>query len=114
MTTTILTGKDINAVLTVLRDQLRNGVVALPLRWNRNALRNDIASRLGLEGYAFNTGNFHPKTLQRFATLFDIPVGISQDDTAWALQNFMNRRKDPWAFARAKGNTELNHNQVAL
>ncbi len=40
-----------------------------------------------------------PKIAERFGRLFAVPEGkVTQDDYAWAIQNFINRRKEPWAF----------------
>lgn len=59
---------------------------------------------------ALSSEYFNPQTLRRFDKLFDVPsylgdfgtstVYPTQDDTAKAIQNFMNRRIDPWAHIR--------------
>lgn len=102
------TNKDIKLILSTLRSKIRNGQVTLYFRSDKTALRKAVASAFGFDADAFNTENFNPQTLKRFATLFDIPVEISSglprypsnDDAAWALQNFINRRADPWSHVR--------------
>lgn len=104
------TNKQINEVLTSLRDDLRDGRVNLPIRLNRNALKEEISKRLGVEGEALVCGPaVNPQTRGRFAILFaQMPQEVTQDDVAKALQNFMNRRKEPWLFvARRQAAVEL-------
>lgn len=107
-----LNNEDIKVALTSLRDNLRQGKVTVYFRaTGPQALRNAVAHFLGLQDAdSFNTENFNPQTLKRWASLFDVPrwpqtaptagaawVYPSQDDTATALQNFINRRARPWS-----------------
>lgn len=104
------TNKTINEALTDLRKGLRTGTVKV----TQGDLRSLVAIDLGIGKDDFNTENFNPQTLKRLAHLFEnvpmkprtgttqiVAMGYpSQDDYAWALQNFMNRRADPWKFRR--------------
>lgn len=99
------TNNDIKLTLGQLSSDLRNGVVTI----TGGLLRNAIAQRFGISPDAFNTENFNPQTLKRFATLFDVPKTPlltekitgwkypTQDQYAWALRNFINRRANPWS-----------------
>lgn len=100
---------DINVQLSYLREQLRTGKVRIAFYVNKNALRLEVASLFGIGKDDFNTENFHRRTLRRFAKLFDVPKRQdtlhtlpwpTQDETAWALTNFINRRSDPWSHVR--------------
>lgn len=92
--------KQINVILTSLRADLREGKVNLPLRFNRSALKQEIARRIGVQPDDLACGEaFNPQTRDRFAILFtQQPQEVTQDDVAKALQNFINRRKEPWLF----------------
>lgn len=115
------TNNDIKLTLSDLRSKIRNGQVTLHFRpipgkpntGGGSQLRNVVANAFGIDADAFNTDNFIPMTLKRFAKLFDVPsypqtsvdAGSSfrypsQDDAAWALQNFINRRADVWSHVR--------------
>lgn len=97
---------DINVQLSYLREQLRTGKNRIVFSVNKNALRLEVASLFGIGQDDFNTENFHRRTLRRFAKLFDVPITDAfyayptQDETAWALTNFINRRSDPWSHVR--------------
>lgn len=105
------TNKSINEALLGLRNDIRNGHITLAFRTDSQALRKAVAATLGIDGPdAFNTENFNKQTLQRFATFFAVPrqpvTSTSQiaawrypstDEVAWAMQNFMNRRANPWS-----------------
>jgi hypothetical protein len=96
------TNADIKEKLGDLRSKIRDGKVTLYFRTDKDALRKAVAFAFDLQDPdAFNTENFNSQTLVRFAKLFDIPKVEfrypSQDDAAWALQNFINRRANPWA-----------------
>ncbi len=101
---------DIKLTLSDLRSKIRNGQITLYFRSEPQALRKAVAFAFGLQDAdSFNTENFNPQTLKRFAKLFDVPQFIneelatrypSNDDAAWALQNFINRRADPWSHVR--------------
>lgn len=104
--------KDIKLILSGMRSHLRNGNYVLRYKdAGAVVLRKAVASYFGIEADDFNTKNFNPQTLKRVAALFDVPsYGTtstlldyairwpSQDDTAKALQNFINRRSKPWEF----------------
>ncbi|SRR6266403_5880827 len=118
--------KDINTALTELRNQLRDGRTTLYFRSEGSAaLRKVIAGLLGIDPDAFNSENFKPQTLKRWAALFDVPrfpvTGHwklstwrypSQDDTAWAIQNFINRRAKPWEFLKPTSEQFVESNTV--
>lgn len=99
---------EINLALSAFRNDLREGRVTVYYRDSNTALRDAIAAVLNVGPEGFNTENFYPQTFKRFATLFDVPfypatpdspavnVWPSQDDTATAIQNFINRRAEPW------------------
>lgn len=98
------TNDDIKLTLSDLRSKIRNGKITLYFRDDANALRNAIASAFGIDKDAFNSENFNPQTMRRFAKLFAIPTRAessfqypSQDDVATALQSFINRRANPWS-----------------
>lgn len=96
-----------------LRDDIRDGSNKV----TRDNFRQKVLGYLaiGQDALAFNVKK---RALPRFVKLFDIPVTynagdlangafvtpvkITQDDYAWALQNFLNRRADPWAFKRTE------------
>lgn len=95
---------DIRLLLSDLRSKIRNGAVTVNYKTiGGSALADTVASRFGVLG--FDKANFNPQTVKRFAMLFEVPHydegGVrhwpTQDDTATALQNFINRRSDPWA-----------------
>lgn len=94
------TAIDVKNVLSTMRDDLREGRLNLPLRFNKTALQEEVASRFGLKPQDLTCDfAFSPKTLERFVILFQQqPPEVTQDDVATALQNFINRRKEPWAF----------------
>lgn len=103
-----LNAHDIFAALTSFRNDLRTGVVTVSYRTDPQALRFAAATALSLkDSDEFNTNNFNPQTLKRFANLFDVPFDINeedrttdwptQDETATAVQNFLNRRFNPWS-----------------
>lgn len=112
------TNNDIKLTLSSLRSQIRNGQVTLYFRAlpgrpaeGGNALRKAVANAFGFGVDDFNTENFNPQTLKRFAKLFDVPTVVppmgtlpvtypSNDEAAWAIQNFINRRADPWSHIR--------------
>lgn len=101
------TNNDIKLTLGQLSSDIRNGRVIV----SGGALRPAVAAAFGIDKDAFNTENFNPQTLKRFATLFDVPKYVAspegskivqwkypnQDDYAWALRNFINRRAVPWS-----------------
>lgn len=109
------TNKDIAEVLGVLRTGIRNGTTIYD-----GKLRDAVKKAFGGGEFLdiFTAENFNPQTLKRFEILFNVPrepqTGISQikawrypsqDDYAWALQNFINRRANPWAHVEAKNTT---------
>lgn len=102
---------DIKLTLSDLRAQVRSNSTVISVRTDKKYLRLAVASAFGIDPDAFNTENFNPQTLRRFAHLFDVPFldhgdhqhYPSQDDIATALQNFINRRKDVWAHFHLKG-----------
>lgn len=50
-----------------------------------------------------NNLNFYPTTVVRLNVLMDVPAGSLRPNTTQyikAVQNFINRRQDPWAFFR--------------
>jgi hypothetical protein len=107
------TNKTINVALGELRTNIREGKTIVYFR-NEGVehLKRLIVAALGGEANSdawFSKEFFNPQTLRRFEKLFDVPTYImvsgsntypTQDDTATALQNFINRRSDPWAHVR--------------
>lgn len=116
-----MTNNDINTDLTYLRTSIRDGNTIVSYREDEQALRNVVAATLGIDRDAFNSENFKPQTLKRFASLFDVPkwpttgttpntawIFPTQDETAAAIQNFMNRRKNPWSHVGTVTATEAD------
>lgn len=125
------TNKDIAAVLGKLRSDIRNGATIYDGRLKETVYSAFInAPGEVMSGDFFSPDNFNPQTLKRFEKLFEVPReprsnetrtgggGLSQikawryptqDDYAWALQNFINRRANPWAHVvlTEKKSTEL-------
>lgn len=107
-----LTNTQIKLTLSDLRSKIRNGVVTVSYKTiGSSALKDIVASKFGV--LDFNKHDFNPQTLRRFEVLFDVPkpptlfgtlpdkmLWPTQDDTATALQNFINRRSDPWAHVK--------------
>ena len=95
-----LTNKQINFELIFLRDEIRQGNIIV--------FNGDLRTLVGQVISAdetpieFTTENFNPQTLTRFDTLFAVPETATRDQVATAIQNFINRRKDPWAHMKAK------------
>lgn len=105
------TNNDIKLTLGQLSSDIRNGRTRIVL----GNFRTIVATAFGIDKDAFNTENFNPQTLKRFATLFaepktpkDTTSAIAsynyptQDQYAWALRNFINRRAEPWAHVTGK------------
>lgn len=118
------TNNDIKLTLSDLRSKIRNGVVVVGYKTTALALRQAVALAFKTDAVTFNTdANFNPQTVRRFEKLFDVPVcdnlaeykaGAAsivhyptQDETATALQNFLNRRADPWSHVRPSTETLL-------
>lgn len=92
-----LNNEDIKFYLTNLRRELRSNNTWINFR-NPTDFRTVVAAALGIEDKdSFNTQNFDPQVVRRFANLFDVPVHPTQNEAATALQNFINRRANPWA-----------------
>lgn len=99
------TNDDINISLAQLRELIRVGAIHVALNAKPGEgynMRDVVAHALGIDPDAFNTQNFKPKTLLRFAQLLGTEklLNPTQDQIAWALTNFINRRKDPWEHVR--------------
>lgn len=105
------TNTNVKLTLSDLRSKIRNGVVTVSYRDNPKSLWYNVAVAFGIDPDDFNTDNFNPQTYRRFGKLFAIPTFMgssqlfarqfpSQDETATALQNFINRRSDPWSHVR--------------
>jgi hypothetical protein len=103
-----LTNSQIKSALTELRVALREGKQRVGME-NSNALKTVVGAALRglypegtvvLDADLFSRKSMHPTTASRFAAFFgEAPVDrVAPDDIAWALQNFMNRRADPWKF----------------
>lgn len=92
-----LSNDTINASLRDLRVQIREGKVNVQHAFPDNFQRVVLTAL----GAADTPENFNPQTLRRLNVLFDVPPldkGYpSQDQTAWAIQNFINRRSNPWS-----------------
>lgn len=111
--------QDIKLILSDLRSKVRNGVITIS--YNRdgvNALRNAVAS--AFDNREFSSEHFNPQTLLRFDQLFDVPNPIydikwpTADETAWALQNFINRRAEPWSHVRTDSDAQADTEADAL
>lgn len=104
MSETFYRRNDVASVFTGLRNDLRQG--------NDTANRADwsevLADALNVDTAMFNIKHFTPALVGRLHTLMRIPQEPARDPTkdefARALQNFINRRKDVWAFFADKGN----------
>lgn len=100
--------KDLQGTLTIFRNNLREGKVIL--NWNEpNNLRINVASVFGIKPQDFNAEYFDKRTIERFAALFAVPLGPNLDwrhptldEVATAVQNFINRRQEPWVFFKIK------------
>lgn len=90
---------DINAALTDLRKDLRDGSVTIYTRPENTNFRTILLQYLGIDD--FTPEHMNPQTIRRFETLLEVPnTPKSQDNIAWAIQNFINRRGDPWRHVR--------------
>lgn len=117
--------QDIKLILSDLRSKVRNGVITISYtRDGVNALRNAVIS--AFDNREFSSEHFNPQTLLRFDQLFDVPnfprTSVSQisatkwptaDETAWALQNFINRRAEPWSHVRIVQTVDLDAEALA-
>lgn len=118
MNNLLMDRRDVAATMSGFRNALRSGqvrITRLPGREFESVLRHEIAAQFGLKPTDWNTENFRPATLKRFADFFAFPHHFdnetgsyhlpTQDEIAWAVQNFINRRKNPWNrfVARALG-----------
>lgn len=103
------TNNDIKLTLSDLRSKIRNGVVTVTYNvYGAKALRIRVEATFGVK--ITSTADFNSQTLRRFEKLFDVPSELldfgqtlkwpTQDETATALQNFINRRSDPWSHVR--------------
>jgi hypothetical protein len=102
------TNSQIKEALTELRIALREGKTRVDLK-QANALQNVVGASLRgllredtvvLDASLFSRAYMNPQTAYRFKKFFDEApnASVNPDDTAWALQNFINRRADPWGF----------------
>lgn len=119
------TNTNVKLTLSDLRSKIRNGVVRVNYR--ENTLRNNVAIAFGIDADDFNTDNFNPQTYRRFGKLFAVPMRPTlfgtlpdemlwptQDETATALQNFINRRADPWSHVRPSTEVLLEAASVSV
>lgn len=106
------TNDTINRKLSNLRQKLRDGTVTV----SGGRLKEAVEFELSNEGLIitlpsvgfFTAARFNPQTLRRFETLFEVPMTDhqdhvhypTQDEYAWALNNFQNRRSDPWKHVK--------------
>lgn len=104
------TNKRINEALTPLRDSYRAGTLEITYEDTLEARVTGV-----LSGDTFNE-----QTQKRLNALFSVPSSIytsvtpkaairwpTPTDTARALQNFMNRRLDPWAHTKPQPRPEV-------
>lgn len=107
--TTRFNRADVAYAMGAFRKSLRLGMVRvsrLPGIPFETALRREVAAQFGIKSTDFNTDYFAPATLKRLADFFEFPHHFdkttgtyetpTQDEIAWAVQNFINRRKQPW------------------
>lgn len=116
--TTRYTSKDLNKKLSLLRNDIRDGNVKIVM----GGFKRIVMAVLGSPNVQLTAEFFNPSTIKRLEVLFDVPVEPSfgaiptgyptQDNYAWALTNFINRRRDPWAFKRAKETPALDADAV--
>lgn len=104
-----LTNDQIKQALTSLRNDLRSGKTTVYLRDPENFPRvvtnylkpyfNTTAMAIA-DADVFDKGCMAPQTVRRFKEFFAKAPngGVSQDDIATAVQNFINRRTDIWAL----------------
>lgn len=100
----------INKALVELRTSIREGKTTVYFKdQGPSHLKRLVAAALETTVEMLdNNEYFNPQTVHRLNVLFNVPfdalnfnkVYPTQDDTATALQNFINRRKDPWAHVR--------------
>lgn len=109
------TNEQINWNLTGLRNDLRDGNAKILGPEYVKTFRFAVARQMDpnvidLNSF-FSDYRFNPQTVKRFEKLFEVPsrnnalgetTGPTQDDFAWAIQNFINRRAEPWAFLNPK------------
>lgn len=92
-----LNNETINKALRELRDQIREGKITVHHAFPDNFKRIVVAA-LGVE---LSSEFLNPQTVRRLTTLLSVPLygskWPSQDQTAWAIQNFINRRSYPWS-----------------
>jgi hypothetical protein len=118
-----LNNTQIKQALTTIRTDLREGKVRVSHENRAETLKTviglelrsriaDIAAIHVTPQGVFDTQWMNPQTAKRFDAFFAaVPTGgcLAQDDVAWALQNFINRRAEPWAFlARREETTDLS------
>lgn len=104
----MFTNSQIATLLGSARIDLRNGVRRVYYSQNgKDALRTFFYLRFNVT----DLSAFKKPMQKRLETLFDVPQITTaegstrfptQDETAWALQNFINRRAEPWAFFTRK------------
>lgn len=113
---TRLLNTTINYALGDLRTKIREGKITVYFRDEGvGHLKRLVAGAFGYNSEVLiDKDVFNPQTIRRFEKLFDVPVGQmgseyinnldarypTQDETATAIQNFINRRSDPWAHVR--------------
>jgi len=105
----IFTSAQVSDHLYWMRDALRDGHRVVEKEGLFKSLADLITSDFGFgraehkKLLCSSEGIVSPKIAERFGRLFAVPEGkVSQDDYAWAIQNFINRRKEPWAFWYAR------------
>src|SRR6185369_6789091 len=110
----IISARDLKTHLTDFRNALRSGAVVVLSGNFHQAFEDFIGPTLELP----------PRSAERLNKLFDVPYTTTQigsivrkgwptpDNYAWAVQNFINRRSDPWAFKRSR-KVELPPEQAA-
>jgi hypothetical protein len=113
-----ITGNTIKMALSDMRDDLRSGTVDV-----RYGKLEEIVSEYFVlpKGAPFDNTLFKNSAVTRFRTLFAVPnLGDETVGDVWptaaeyarALQNFINRRKNPWAHVTGGAPTTLEDIQA--
>jgi hypothetical protein len=91
--------KEVAYLLRFIRDDIRTGKYPVV----NKEFKQHVVFYMGFNDekklLCASEGVVNNGTAERFGKLFAVPAGqVTQDDYAWAIQNFINRRAEPWAF----------------
>lgn len=108
--------RDIKARLSSLRSAIREGVVHLTFSKNPSVLWNVMYRTF--DDKPWTVDNFNPQTLVRLNAFVDtMPVlnhgdhehFPTSDEVATAIQNFINRRANPWVNVKTAERLAANN-----